>query len=99
MYEYDSDIAKNMLNYLKLAFAAKYKRVPNSKTVYGTSDILKLIVTDIADEKFEYLELDKKFGEGTAEDLHIKAQKQVKFQNFELLEMIKYYQNKFDELK
>jgi len=43
--------------------------------------------------------LDEKFGSGTAQNLHIKAQKQVKFQNYELLEMIKYYQNKFDELK
>ncbi len=31
-------------------------------------------------EQFKFgLELDKKFGEGNAEDLHIKAQKQVKF--------------------
>ena len=45
------------------------------------------------------LELNKKFGSGTAEDLHIKAQKQVKFQNYELLEMIKLYEEKFNKLK
>ena len=51
-------------------------------------------------EQFIYGQnLDKKFGKGTAEELHIKAHKQIKFQNYELLEMIKKYQDLFDKLK
>ena len=51
-------------------------------------------------EQFKFaLELDNKYGSGTAQELHIKAQKQIKFQTFELLEMIKYYQDLFNELK
>ena len=51
-------------------------------------------------EQFKFgLELNKKFGSGTAENLHIKSKQQIKYQNFELLEMIKYYQEMFDNLK
>lgn len=51
-------------------------------------------------EQYKFgFELDKKYGEGTAQELHIKAQKQIKFQNYELLEMIKKYQDLFNELK
>ena len=35
--------------------------------------------------------LDNKFGEGTARRLHIKAQKTIKFVDFELEEMINHY--------
>jgi len=51
-------------------------------------------------EQFKFgLELDSKYGSGTAHNLLVKAQKQVKYQTFELLEMIKYYEDLFNELK
>ena len=51
-------------------------------------------------EQFKFgLELNKKFGLETAENLYIKSKQQIKYQNFELLEMIKYYQDLFDNLK
>ena len=42
--------------------------------------------------------LDAKFGKKTSEKLHVLAHKQIKFQTFELLDMIKYYQQLFDNL-
>ena len=43
--------------------------------------------------------LDAKFGKKTSEKLHVLAQKQIKYQTYELLDMIKYYQQLFDNLK
>ena len=43
--------------------------------------------------------LDSKYGKDTANQLHIKAQKQIKFHTFELIEMIENYQHLFDKLK
>mgnify|MGYP003126595789 CR=1 FL=1 len=43
--------------------------------------------------------LNSKFGESTASKLHTKAQKQVKYETYELIEMIEKYQHLFDKLK
>jgi|TARA_R110002012_G_scaffold69432_2_gene179796 hypothetical protein len=42
--------------------------------------------------------LNAKFGRATASKLHVKAQKQVKFQTYELQDMIKKYQELVDNL-
>ena len=48
-------------------------------------------------EQFIYsTKLDAKFGQGTARRLHIKAQKIVKFADFEIEEMIKKYKKFVD---
>lgn len=40
--------------------------------------------------------LDEKYGDGTSEELHIKAKQIVKFTNNELQDMIKHYKNLVD---
>ena len=42
--------------------------------------------------------LDKKYGDGTSEELYIKSKEVVKFSNNELLEMIEHYKNLVDSL-
>lgn len=51
-------------------------------------------------EQYKFsLELNKKYGSTTANDLHIKSQTEVKFSTNDLLEMIKKYKELFDNLK
>jgi hypothetical protein len=50
-------------------------------------------------EQYKFsVNLDAKYGEGTAEDLSIKAQQIVKISNFELEEMIKKYKSLVDSM-
>jgi len=51
-------------------------------------------------EQYKFsLELNKKYGSTTANDLHIQSHKEVKYSTDDLLEMIKKYQELFDNLK
>ena len=50
-------------------------------------------------EQYKFsVNLDAKYGEGTAEDLSIKSQQIVKISNFELEEMIKKYKSLVDSM-
>ena len=50
-------------------------------------------------EQYKFsVNLDAKYGEGTAEDLSIKAQQILKISNFELEEMIKKYKSLVDSM-
>ena len=50
-----------------------------------------------AGEQYKFsVNLDAKYGEGTARRLHIKSQKTVKFANFEIEDMIKKYKKFVD---
>ena len=42
--------------------------------------------------------LDKKYGDGTAEELYIKSKKTVKYSNNELLNMIQHYKDLVNSL-
>ena len=42
--------------------------------------------------------LDEKYGDGTAEELYIKAKQTVKYSNDELQDMIKHYKELVDSL-
>lgn len=51
-------------------------------------------------EQYKFsIALNAKYGESTAEELLKKAKKQVKYQTYELIEMIKNYQQLYDKLK
>ena len=51
-------------------------------------------------EQYKFsLELNKKYGSTTANDLHKQSQNEVKFSSDDLLEKIKKYQELFDNLK
>jgi hypothetical protein len=51
-------------------------------------------------EQYKFsLELNKKYGSTTANDIHIKSQQEVKFSTNDLLEMIKKYEDLFNNLK
>jgi hypothetical protein len=50
-------------------------------------------------EQYKFsVNLDAKYGEGTAEDLSIKAQQIIKLSNFEIEDMIKKYKNLVDSM-
>ena len=51
-------------------------------------------------EQFKFgLNLDKKYGKGTAEQLHIKANQTVKLNNIDLEMLITYYEDKLKQLE
>lgn len=59
------------------------------------------IKCNIFDSGQQYLfakNLDKKYGDGTANELHLKSQMLTKLSNKEILEKIKYYTNLVNEL-
>jgi len=60
IYGYDSDISKNMLNYIIESVNAKYSSISTGRHVYKQTDVLKLIVDEIKYTDFKYLELDEK---------------------------------------
>ena len=58
IYGYDSDISKNMFNYITDSMNAKYASVSNGRYVYDQTDVLKLIIDELKYTEFKYLELD-----------------------------------------
>ena len=60
IYGYDTDISKNMLNYIINSVNAKYSSISTGRHVYKQTDVLKLIVDEIKYTDFKYLDLDEK---------------------------------------
>jgi DNA-directed RNA polymerase beta subunit len=60
VYGYDNDISKNMINYILSSMAAKYSAISGGRYVYNQIDAVKLIVDELKNTEFKYLELDDK---------------------------------------
>jgi DNA-directed RNA polymerase beta subunit len=60
LYGYDNDISKNMINYIKDAFNAKYTRLNTGKNIYNQNDAVRILIDELKYDAFGYLELDSK---------------------------------------
>jgi DNA-directed RNA polymerase beta subunit len=60
IYGYDSDISKNMFNYITDSLNTKYSAVSGGRYVYDQTDVVKLLVDELKYTEFKYLELDEK---------------------------------------
>lgn len=55
---YDTPVSKNMMQYIKNAFNAKYANLPNGRYIYTQHDVLQYIAEEIKDTAFPYLDMD-----------------------------------------
>jgi DNA-directed RNA polymerase beta subunit len=60
IYGYDSDISKNMFNYITDSLNTKYAMVSGGRYTYDQTDVVKLLVDEIKYTEFKYLEIDEK---------------------------------------
>lgn len=59
VYGYDSDISKNMLNYIIDSLNTKYSMISKARYVYGQTDAIKLVIDELKNTEFKFLELDE----------------------------------------
>jgi DNA-directed RNA polymerase beta subunit len=58
LFGYDNPTSKNMIQYIKNAFNAKYTDLGKGSNIYSQHDVLQYIAEEIKDESFSYLDLD-----------------------------------------
>jgi DNA-directed RNA polymerase beta subunit len=59
IYGQDSDISKNMINYIIDSINVKYASLSNGRRVYNQVEAMKIIVDELKYTDFKYLELDE----------------------------------------